>query len=94
MTSEEEVRQIVSAYADALTRLPNVVGLGVVAADAANPEATPVIAVYVERKVPEEQLPAGALVPKRLAVTVHGNRVEAPTRVIEVGEIRPGALRD
>ncbi|HYO76952.1 MAG TPA: hypothetical protein VE010_10855 [Thermoanaerobaculia bacterium] len=80
MIGDDDVRRILDVHADALSILPNVVGVGIV--DGALGESA--VAVYVSRKVPQEQLPEEAVVPKELGV----DDLKARTRVIEVGEIR------
>jgi hypothetical protein len=87
MASESETRRILDAHADALTKLPNVVGIGIQRAGT-DPQAV-VVAVYVRAKVPEAQLKPSDIVPRTLSATISGMRVEAPTRVIAVGDIVP-----
>lgn len=88
MTTEHDVKRILDVVSDRLESLPNVVGLGVTSADAADPEGTPAVAVYVRKKVPKEELTPAEQVPERVQATVDGRQVEAQTRVIEVGEIK------
>ena len=87
MASEGEVRRILDEHADALTRLPNVVGVGIQQAN--NDPQSAVVAVYVRVKLPEAQLKPSEIVPRMLDSIVSGVRVEAPTRVIAVGNIMP-----
>lgn len=85
MASEAETKAILAQHEDALSGLPNVVGLGVVAdrADAAKAA----VAVYVSTKRPEAQLRPAEIVPRTLRSVLDGKAVEAPTQVIEVGTI-------
>jgi hypothetical protein len=87
MASEGQIRRILDEHADALTKLPNVVGVGIGQAD--NDPQSAVVAVYVRVKVPEAQLKPAEIVPHTLSSIVSGVRVEAPTRVIAVGDITP-----
>jgi len=87
MASEGEVRRILDEHADALTKLPNVVGVGIQQAN--NDPQSAVVAVYVRVKLPEAQLKPSEIVPRMLDSIVSGVRVEAPTRVIAVGNIMP-----
>ncbi len=86
MASEQDARRLLSAVAGHLTALPNVVGVGVVPAEGTNSEA--VIAVYVRSKVPKAALKPEELVPETVKGQVDGVSLQAPTRVIEVGDIR------
>ncbi len=85
MANEGEVKRIVDEHADALTRLPNVVGVGVQQAD--DDAKAAVVAVYVRAKVPEAGLKPAEIVPRTLTSIISGVRVDAPTEVIEVGDI-------
>lgn len=92
MNDDDRIRHVLNANADELTQLPNVVGVGIGAADDNDPNRVPVVAVYVSHKVPPAQLAPEAAVPKQLEATVDGIRVRASTRVIEVGDIKPDSL--
>lgn len=81
---DDRLKAIIERHADRLTALPNVVGVGVEADESGGGD---VVAVYVEKKVPLAQMEPAAVVPKTLAATVDGKRIEAATRVIEVGSI-------
>lgn len=87
MASEGQIKRILDEHADALTKLPNVIGVGIGQAD--NDPQSPVVAVYVRVKVPETQLKPSEIVPRTLSSIVSGERVEAPTRVVAVGNIMP-----
>lgn len=82
MAARGVVVKALDQHEDALAKLPNVVGLGVVDAGGA-----PAVGVYVVKKVPEDALPAGAAVPKSLVVKAGGKTVRVPTRVIEQGAV-------
>ncbi|MGH6671535.1 MAG: hypothetical protein ACRECV_06105 [Xanthobacteraceae bacterium] len=87
MASEGQTKRILDEHTDALAKLPNVVGLGIQHAE--NDPHSPVVAVYVSTKVPEAKLKPSEVVPPSLSSLISGERVEAPTRVIEVGDVRP-----
>ncbi|HEX4495919.1 MAG TPA: hypothetical protein VIE43_09650 [Thermoanaerobaculia bacterium] len=90
MTNENDLKQLLDLLSDKLTSLPNVVGLGITSADAADPRGAPAVAVYVSKKVSRGELTPAEQVPGTVRALVDGRQVEAPTRVIEVGEIKPG----
>jgi hypothetical protein len=85
MATEGEVKRIVDEHADALTQLPNVVGVGIQQAD--DDAKAAVVADYVRAKVPEAGLKPSEIVPRTLTATIAGVKVDAPTQVIEVGDI-------
>ncbi len=85
MPTEDDVKRILDEYADRLTSLPNVVGVGLVPADEEKGESA--VAVYVRSKVPEAQLKPSEIVPPTLTSTIAGAPVNVATRVIEVGDI-------
>lgn len=86
MANDEETRQLLSSVSDGLSALPNVVGVGVVEhADSASEAA---IAVYVRSKIPKDQLKPEDIIPETVNGVVDGVAVEAPTKVIEVGEFK------
>jgi hypothetical protein len=74
----------------ALRSRKNVVGLGIVPIDDAvrDPGGTTLaVAVYVEKKVPLDQLAEEDIVPKILDVGGRGGTVQVRTKVIEQGPI-------
>lgn len=85
MPTEDDVKRILDEHADRLTSLPNVIGVGLVPAD--SEEGDSAVAVYVRSKVSEAQLKPSEIVPRTLTSTIAGARVDAATRVIEVGDI-------
>ncbi len=87
MANEDDARRVLDEHADRLTRLPNVVGVGLVEASEEGEGGESAVAVYVSSKVPEAQLKPSEVVPRTLTATVRGARVNVPTRVIEVGDI-------
>jgi hypothetical protein len=86
MASENEARRLLSAVTGYLTALPNVVGVGVVPTEGSDSEAT--VAVYVRSKVPKEALKPEERVPETVTGLVDGVSLQAPTRVIEVGDFK------
>ena len=87
MPSEDLTRHILDEHADELARLPNVVGVGI--QQESNDPQSSIVAVYVRSKVPEAQLDPADMVPRTLSANISGVRVDAPTRVIAVGNITP-----
>jgi hypothetical protein len=85
MAKASHVDRALDLFADALTRKRNVVGVGKVPAEDAAGEWR--LAVYVEKKVPEDQLAAADLVPKTLEVSGRGESVQVRTKVIEQGRV-------
>lgn len=83
MAKRADVVKALDQHEEALARHANVVGLGVV--QAADSPADLAVGVYVVKKLPESELPAGALIPKSLSVKVGGRTLTVPTRVIEQG---------
>lgn len=81
MAKASHVERALDLFADVLTRKKNVVGVGKVPAEGGAGEWR--LAVYVEKKVPEDELAAADLVPKTLEVPGSGQKVE--TKVIEQG---------
>lgn len=81
MAKSSQVSRALDIFGDELTKKRNVVGLGKVPSETASGEWD--LAVYVERKVPDRELPKGDRVPKRL--TVPGGVVT--TQVIEQGVV-------
>lgn len=71
--------RVVERHADALMALPQVTGVGVGADPATD---RPVVAVYVTRKLPREQLAESDLIPPELD--------GVPVRVTEIGTISAG----
>jgi hypothetical protein len=80
MAKASHVDRALDLFADVLTRKKNVVGVGKVPAEEVTGEWC--LAVYVEKKVPEDELAAADLVPKTLEVPGRG---EVKTKVIEQG---------
>lgn len=87
MASEGQTKHILAEHTDELTKLPNVVGLGIQQAE--NDPHSLVVAVYVSAKLPAAELKPSEIVPPMLSSVISGERVEAPTRVIEAGDVRP-----
>jgi hypothetical protein len=66
----------------------NVVGLGIVRLDEADDSDDELaVAVYVSKKLPLAELPAGEVIPKELTVEHEGEAHKVRTRVIEQGEV-------
>jgi hypothetical protein len=80
--TRRQVKAVLDRHAARLAALPNVVAVGI-----GEGESGEVITVYVEKKVSLEELEAGEVVPRTLAATVEGERVEVGTKVSVVGAI-------
>ena len=100
--TEDEARATLDQHEDLLSSLPNVVGMGIVPAgdEGAATASTQAlggsqggsgsaIAVYVQRKVDAGDLDAEQRVPSHLPSVRGGRQKDVPTKVIEVGEIKP-----
>lgn len=83
MAKASHVERALDLFADVLTRKKNVVGVGKVPAEGGAGGWR--LAVYVEKKVPEDELAAADLVPKTLELPGRGEKVEVETKVIEQG---------
>lgn len=83
MAKASHVDRALDLFSDELTRKKNVVGVGKVPAEETAGEWR--LAVYVEKKVPEDELATADLVPKTLEFTGSGQKVEVRTKVIEQG---------
>jgi len=91
MSTRAQSQRALDEYEAVLMSKRNVVGLGILRADGedATPSAdTSVVAVYVEHKLPLEQLAEEDVVPKTLHVTVRNRTLEVRTKVIEQGPVQ------
>lgn len=82
MSDSASVTRALDHFGDELMRKKNVVGLGKVPAETGDGWR---LAVYVERKVPPEELAAADLVPETLELPMGGDTVAVKTKVIEQG---------
>lgn len=80
MARSSHVMQALDLFGNELARKKNVVGLGKVAAESGDGWC---LAVYVDRKVPPEELAAADRVPKTLELPTGGDTVAVTTQVIE-----------
>lgn len=80
MAESSHVMRALDLFGDELARKKNVVGIGKVAAESGGGWC---LAVYVDRKVPPEELAAADMVPKTLELTMGGDMVAVKTKVIE-----------
>jgi hypothetical protein len=85
MAKSEHVSRALDLFSSELARKKYVVGLGKVPSEAAPGEWD--LAVYVERKVPEDQLAPADLVPKTLEIPGRGKKHRVTTQVIEQGVV-------
>ena len=82
MARSSHVDRALDMFGDELARKKNVVGLGKVPAETGDEWR---LAVYVDRKVPPEELAAADMVPKTLELPMGGDTVAVKTKVIEQG---------
>ena len=77
-------------HEERLSSLENVVGLGIVAEDEETSSSRDcAVAVYVEKKVPSDELAPSERVPKWIEVPGRGKtKHRIQTRVIEQGEVK------
>jgi hypothetical protein len=85
MAKATHVDRALDLFADELTRKKNVVGVGKVPSESSVGDWN--LAVYVEKKVPEDELAAADLVPKTLEVPGRSQAVQVKTKVIEQGVV-------
>jgi hypothetical protein len=86
MAKAEQVLQALDLFGNELSRKKNVVGLGRVPAQD-DGSGDWCLAVYVSKKVPEDQLAHADLVPKTLEVADRNESHQVATKVIEQGEV-------
>jgi hypothetical protein len=86
MAKAEHVKRALDLFGDELGRKENVVGLGRVPTGEGKPGEW-CLAVYVSKKVPEDQLAGKDLVPKTLEVPGKTESHEVTTKVIEQGVV-------
>jgi hypothetical protein len=96
MATRSECQRALALYEEDLSRRRNVVGLGIVPCSpliqlARHDEL--VVAVYVSRKVPAEQLNPEDMLPRVLRVRDRGETIEVPVQVIQQGPISLDAVR-
>lgn len=89
MASEKQCERALEAFEDQLGSLPNVVGMGIVPEDEADPDSSGLaVGVYVTRKLPKEELEPDELIPQRLEYRDRRGRHTVKVRVIEQGEVQ------
>ena len=85
-SKEAKYRRALEFHEERLSRLPNVVGLGITEDPRRSRKGRPALAVgiYVSKLVPREELEADQVIPKRLTIG-KGTHRWVHTRVIESG---------
>jgi hypothetical protein len=91
MVTNKQAMAALDAYTDSLTQLQNVIGVGIIQLGT-NRSSDQAIGVYVEKKVPIEELDQSDMVPEVLVIEVDDQSVEIPTRVIEQGPVSKETL--
>ncbi len=87
MATRAECKHALAVFEEDLVRRRNVVGFGIVPVNWVVNRNDLAVAVYVRRKVAEEQLSQDDLIPRLLQVTYRGHDIEVPVIVIEQGTI-------
>ncbi len=93
MATEEHCERALELHEEGLFDLPNVVGLGIASAGESDPGGEDVspgdlaVAVYVEQKLPPEEVAEGDRIPRTLEFPGADGPQEVPVRVIEQGVI-------
>jgi len=86
--SEKLCEKALEQNEERLSRLPNVVGLGIVSRHEDEPEAKDLaVGVYVTKKVSQKKLRRTDRIPSRLRVDSGDSYRLVPVRVIEQGEV-------
>jgi hypothetical protein len=88
MASKKQCEQALDRYAEEISRLKNVVGLGIVPENEKGDRSEYALAVYVAKKLPTTALAVGELVPETVELPGRGNAThQIKTRVIEQGVV-------
>lgn len=88
MATEKDCEQVLAKHEVALFNRPGVVGLGIVSADESMPGSDQLaVAVYVQTKLPLEDLAEEHVIPETLELELPGGSREVPVRVIEQGPV-------
>ncbi|HSK24479.1 MAG TPA: hypothetical protein VK906_14935 [Egicoccus sp.] len=93
MATPQQARQAADQHANDLSAYPNVVGIGTQPVTEAS-EGTDdghAVAVYVDRKVPDDQLRPDERLPASVEVAAAGATARVPVVVVEVGSFDPEA---
>lgn len=85
MASQREAQRAIELHEKELSRLPNVVGLGVAPIEQPGPPQYQV-AVYVSKKVSDRELEHDKVIPESLKLPTREGSTTVPTKVIESGE--------
>ena len=88
MATQQICEAALDEHEEKLSTLPNVIGLGIVALDETDPESSELaVAVYVRKKISDDELEAFEVIPKIIRITQGDLLQEVPTRVIEQGDV-------
>jgi hypothetical protein len=91
VATPQQARQAADEHADDLSAYPNVVGIGTqpVGEASAGKGDGHAVAVYVSRKVPDDQLRTDERLPASVEVAAAGATTKVPVVVVEVGAFDP-----
>lgn len=90
MASKRQCKRALSLHEEKLGQYKNVVGMGVIRLDKEDEKSrnsTDAVAVYVRKKVPEDELPPTEVIPRYLEIKGREKVLRVPTKVIEQGEV-------
>lgn len=91
MATPQQARQAADQHADDLSAYPHVVGIGTRPVRDAPPDRDDghAVAIYVDRKVPNDQLRPDERLPDSVEVAAAGTTTRVPVVVVEVGAFEP-----
>lgn len=90
MASKRQCMRALDLHAEKLGHYKYVVGMGVVRLDKESEKSrgsTNAVAVYVRKKIPEEELLPTEIIPRYLEIKGRDKVLRVPTKVIEQGEV-------
>ena len=88
--TDQQILRVLDVYESRLEKRAGVVGMGIVRLDREEWKtkgSTRAIAVYVRKKIPENELSPKDVIPPYLKMDVGGRIVDVPTKVIEQGDV-------
>lgn len=93
MATQREAKRAAALNAAALSRYPNVIGIGTGPLHHGPGELAAkgghAVTIYVTRKCSEHEIPADQRLPRFVEIRGRGGTVQVPVRVVESGVFRP-----